>query len=80
MVLFTANQQSVDGVVDIARRADAARDRMPYDRPPHLVLPVLSRLDNRVEYERAEAWQERVRRDHRTAVPELARPRACRRT
>ncbi|SFW63381.1 CATRA system-associated protein [Amycolatopsis australiensis] len=59
VVLFTANQQSVDGVVDIARRADAARDRLPYDRQPHLVLPILSRLDNRVEYERAEAWQER---------------------
>jgi MinD-like ATPase involved in chromosome partitioning or flagellar assembly len=58
VVLFTANRQSVDGVVDIARRADDARDRMPYDRPPHLVLPILSRLDNRVEYERAEAWQQ----------------------
>jgi MinD-like ATPase involved in chromosome partitioning or flagellar assembly len=57
VVLFTANQQSVEGVVDIAQRADVARDRLPYDRPPHLVLPILSRLDNRVEYERAEAWQ-----------------------
>ena len=59
VLLFTANQQSVNGVVDIARLADLARDRLPYDRQPHLVLPVLSRLDNRVEYERAEAWQER---------------------
>jgi MinD-like ATPase involved in chromosome partitioning or flagellar assembly len=59
VVLFTANQQSVEGVVDIAQRANAARDRLPYDRPAHLVLPVLSRLDNRVEYERAEAWQQR---------------------
>ncbi|WP_410669605.1 CATRA system-associated protein [Amycolatopsis sp. cmx-4-68] len=58
-VLFTANQQSVEGVVDIAHRANLARDRMPYDRPPHLVLPILSRLDNRVEYQRAEEWQER---------------------
>jgi cellulose biosynthesis protein BcsQ len=59
VMLFTANQQSVEGVVDIAGRADLARDRLPYDRSPHLVLPILSRLDNRVEYERAEAWQER---------------------
>lgn len=58
-VLFTANDQSVEGVVNIARLANLARDRMPYDRPPHLVLPILSRLDNRVEYERAEYWQER---------------------
>jgi hypothetical protein len=32
---------------------------MPYDRAPHLVLPILSRLDNRVEYERADTWQRR---------------------
>ncbi|WP_328448574.1 CATRA system-associated protein [Amycolatopsis sp. NBC_00438] len=59
VVLFTANDQSVHGVVETAQLANLARDRMPYDRPPHLVLPVLSRLDNRVEYERAEAWQQR---------------------
>ncbi|WP_410564485.1 CATRA system-associated protein [Amycolatopsis sp. cmx-4-61] len=59
VVLFTANQQSVEGAVNIAQLANLARDRMPYDRPPHLVLPILSRLDNRVEYERAEAWQQR---------------------
>jgi MinD-like ATPase involved in chromosome partitioning or flagellar assembly len=59
VVLFTANEQSVKGAVNIARLADAARDRLPYDRQPHLVLPVLSRLDNRVEYERADTWQQR---------------------
>ncbi|NUT48577.1 MAG: AAA family ATPase [Saccharothrix sp.] len=56
-VVFTANEQNLKDVVDIVRRADRARDRMPYDRPRHLVLPILSRLDNRVEYERAEKWQ-----------------------
>ncbi|KOV84497.1 KGGVGR-motif variant AAA ATPase [Nocardia sp. NRRL S-836] len=57
VVVFTANDQNLDEIVDIARRADDARDRMPYDRPRHTVLPVLSRLDNRLEYERADAWQ-----------------------
>jgi MinD-like ATPase involved in chromosome partitioning or flagellar assembly len=59
VVLFTANQQSVEGAVDIAQRANVARDRLPYDRPPHTVLPILSRLDNRVEYKRADAWHQR---------------------
>lgn len=59
VVLFTANQQSVEGAVDIVRRADHARDRMPYDRQRHLVLPILSRLDNTVEYEHAESWRRR---------------------
>jgi MinD-like ATPase involved in chromosome partitioning or flagellar assembly len=57
VVVFTANEQNLQDVVDVAQRADRARDRLPYDRPRHLVLPVLSRLDNRVEYERAEEWQ-----------------------
>ncbi|MGA6165293.1 tyrosine-protein kinase family protein [Amycolatopsis magusensis] len=59
VVVFTANDQNLHDVVDVARRADRARDRLPYDRPRHSVLPVLSRLDNRVEYERAEQWQSR---------------------
>lgn len=59
VLVFTANEQSVNGVMDIAERADRARDRLPYDRQPHLVLPVLSRLDNRVEYQRAEDWRQR---------------------
>jgi len=57
VVLFTANDQSIEGVMDVVRYADLARDRMPYDRPPHIVLPILSRFDNRVEYERSESWR-----------------------
>lgn len=56
VVVFTANEQSVNGAVAVARRADEARDRMPYDRPRLSVLPILSRFDSRVEYERAETW------------------------
>ncbi|MFT7840993.1 AAA family ATPase [Saccharothrix sp. BKS2] len=56
-IVFTANEQNLKDVVNVVRRADDARDRLPYDRPRHLVLPILSRLDNRVEYERAERWQ-----------------------
>lgn len=56
VVVFTANEQSVGGAVSVARRANEARDRMPYDRPQLSVLPILSRFDSRVEYERAESW------------------------
>jgi MinD-like ATPase involved in chromosome partitioning or flagellar assembly len=59
VVVFTANEQNLRDVVDIAERADRARDGMRYDRPKHLVLPVLSRLDSRVEYERAEEWRQK---------------------
>jgi MinD-like ATPase involved in chromosome partitioning or flagellar assembly len=57
VVVFTANDQNLQDVVDIAKRADRARDGMPFDRPKHMVLPVLSRLDSRVEYKQAETWQ-----------------------
>ena len=57
VVLFTANVQSMRGAVDIAKRANAARDRLPYDRPQLTVLPVLSRFDTRDEYDRAEEWR-----------------------
>ncbi|MCX2952704.1 KGGVGR-motif variant AAA ATPase [Lentzea sp. NEAU-D7] len=59
VVVFTANDQNLNDVVDIARLADQARDRLPYDRPRHQVMPVLSRLDNTVEYERAAEWQKK---------------------
>jgi MinD-like ATPase involved in chromosome partitioning or flagellar assembly len=59
VVVFTANDQNLGDVVEVAKRADKARDRLPYDRPRHVVLPILSRFDNRVEYERAEEWQRR---------------------
>jgi MinD-like ATPase involved in chromosome partitioning or flagellar assembly len=57
VVLFTANVQSMRGAVDIAKRANVARDRMPYDRPQLTVLPVLSRFDTRDEYDRSEEWR-----------------------
>jgi MinD-like ATPase involved in chromosome partitioning or flagellar assembly len=56
VLVFTANEQSIGGAVDVANRANETRDRMPYDRPKLAVLPVLSRFDSRVEYKRAEKW------------------------
>jgi len=58
VLVFNANEQSVEPAVEMARLADLARDRMPYDRQRHLVLPILSRLDQ-AEYERADTWLRR---------------------
>ncbi|MEU7524632.1 CATRA system-associated protein [Saccharothrix sp. NPDC042600] len=69
IVLFTANDQSIGGAVDIARRANRARDRMPYDRSQLTVLPLLSRFDAREEYARADEW----RRTSLEATKELYR-------
>lgn len=57
---FAANTQSITGVLDVARRAAAARDALPYDRAGLLTVPLLTRFDAREEYERAAAWRTRI--------------------
>ena len=54
--VFMANTQSVEGTVDVLRRVQEARRIFPYDRPPVLVLPVLSRFDAGTERETADRW------------------------
>ncbi len=63
VVLFTANEQSLRGVLDVVERAEKARDDLPYDRSLLLTLPVPARFDAREEYRRAQYWQERFGRE-----------------
>jgi len=58
---FTANQQNVDGVLDVVRRASVTRNTLPYDRSRLLTLPLLCRFDMSEEYERAAEWREKLR-------------------
>ena len=61
IVLFcTPNEQSLEGIVDFTNRAIAQRAKLPLDRTKLLVLPVITRLEARVEYERAETWLQRL--------------------
>ncbi|MGA6220906.1 KGGVGR-motif variant AAA ATPase, partial [Streptomyces umbrinus] len=57
---FTANQQNIDGVLDIVQRSMAARDDLPYDRPRLLTIPLLSRFDAQTEYELGEMWRRKL--------------------
>lgn len=57
--MFTANEQSLGGCVDIARRAMAARSKMPVDRPAILPLPIPARFEPREEFDRAQQWRTR---------------------
>lgn len=59
VTMFTASEQSVRGVRDVIRRAEKARDNLPYDRARLLVLPVPSRFEGREEYREAERWRGR---------------------
>jgi hypothetical protein len=55
--LFTANDQSLTGCANVARRAMDARRKMPIDRPALLPLPIPGRFEQREEYDRALFWR-----------------------
>jgi cellulose biosynthesis protein BcsQ len=56
VLLFTANNQSLEGIVDVWKSALAGRNDLPYDRGHLLALPVATRFELRVEYEQAQTW------------------------
>jgi DNA-binding NtrC family response regulator/cellulose biosynthesis protein BcsQ len=56
VLLATASRQSVDGIVDVARRASARRAKLPYDRAALACIPVVARFDGRVERELSLRW------------------------
>jgi hypothetical protein len=57
--MFTANEQSLAGCADIARRAMEARRRMSVDRHALIPLPIPARFDQRDEFDRAKTWRAR---------------------
>ncbi|MGO9597291.1 MAG: TIR domain-containing protein [Isosphaeraceae bacterium] len=60
VIVFAANEQGLAGVADVARRAEEARHRLPFERSRLHVVPVLSRFDAREEYDLAERWKQQV--------------------
>ena len=53
---FTANYQSLDGAVNVAKRIFRKHKQLPYDRGGLITLPLLSRFDMREEYEQGKEW------------------------
>lgn len=61
VLLFTANEQSLAGVLDVLRRAQVKYGELPpeYERPPKLFgVPVPSRLEYYTENTRSREWME----------------------
>jgi hypothetical protein len=59
-LVFTTNEQSLDGVIKVASRAQAARQTLAYDRMPLLVFPLLSRFEGRTEFQEAQKWLDKL--------------------
>lgn len=59
VLLFTANDSSSEGALDIVERARKAQQHLPLDRRRLLAVPVPARDESRTEYERATQWKNR---------------------
>jgi tetratricopeptide (TPR) repeat protein len=56
MLLLTANDQSLNGSLEVLERIQETRAKFPFDRAKLLVAPVVSRFERRVEYDLADLW------------------------
>jgi cellulose biosynthesis protein BcsQ len=76
---FVSNFQSLEGIVEVVKRAQERRGDLAYDRPPAVVLPVLSRFDSRTEFESAQDWlniaAERLKQFYADWLPAKINPR-----
>ena len=55
-LVFTSNHQNLNGVIDVSRKVIDQRNRLPFDRPGLMVLPIPSRIDSRDEYKLTDEW------------------------
>lgn len=59
VLVLTANEQSYEGTLAIAASAQVERRKLSVQRPPLMILPILSRFDRRDEIEESEKWLRR---------------------
>jgi MinD-like ATPase involved in chromosome partitioning or flagellar assembly len=60
VLMFTTNQQSIDGVVKVMRSARTAQENLPVDRDLLIALPVLARDESHAEYVQSAEWRDRI--------------------
>ncbi len=58
VLMFTTNEQSLNGVCEVMKLAREKHRDLPFDRNYLLGLPVPSRDESRTEYENAQEWKE----------------------
>ncbi|MCP4688640.1 MAG: CpsD/CapB family tyrosine-protein kinase [Desulfobacterales bacterium] len=57
VLFFTTNRQSLDGVIDVIKRARAAQSRLPFNRNFLIGVPVPARDESQIEYKAAREWR-----------------------
>ena len=63
VLLFTATEQSLNGVVDVAAKAQAAQWDLPFDRTSLTCLPIPSRFDSNEEFTISRQWLRRFAKE-----------------
>lgn len=56
LLIFSANEQSVSGTLEVAEKANIARQKLAYDRMPLTIIPIPARIDKTVEYQEVKKW------------------------
>ena len=59
VILFTATKQSLDGVVDVAKRASDAQKELMSDRLRLITIPIPSRFDSKEEFKISQEWNKK---------------------
>jgi tetratricopeptide (TPR) repeat protein/cellulose biosynthesis protein BcsQ len=59
VALFTASQQSLNGVLEVVASAAEQRQLLPFERGRVPTLPVITRFEATVEVQLAQAWMDR---------------------
>jgi hypothetical protein len=59
VLLFSSNEQSVQGTIDVAEKAEIGRQKLPFDRMPLTIFPIPARIDKTEEYLESKKWNEK---------------------
>ncbi len=59
ILLFTATDQNLKGILDIAPKSRNARKKLPFDRLSLRTVPIPSRFDSAEEFKISQAWLDR---------------------
>jgi cellulose biosynthesis protein BcsQ len=60
IMLFNANEQSLAGISEVARKANNARKKLPFDRYSLLIYPLASRFDSQAEFKISQEWLSKI--------------------
>lgn len=63
VLMFTATEQSLNGIVEVAAEAQTAQWDLPFDRTSLTCLPIPSRFDSSEEFKISRQWLDRFSED-----------------